>query len=84
MRVPHRHADVPVADRPDQLVFPFELHVGDVIDDDGARAEIVAPPKAGPAGKTTGAWIRREDETVQRAMVWDAWRKVRVIRRAAA
>jgi hypothetical protein len=69
---------------PEQLVFPFELRVGDVIDDDGARAQVVSPPKTGPAGKTTGAWIRRDGETVQRAMVWDAWRKVRVVRRTAA
>jgi hypothetical protein len=40
-------------------------------------------PKAGPAGKTTGAWICREGESVQRAMVWDAWRKVRVVRKSA-
>jgi len=68
----------------EQLVFPFELRVGDVIVDEGIRAEVVAPPKTGPAGKTTGAWIRHEGETVQRAMVWDTWRKVRVVRRAAA
>jgi hypothetical protein len=28
--------------------------------------------------------VRREGETVQRAMIWEAWRKIRVIRRAAA
>jgi hypothetical protein len=70
--------------QPEQLIFPFELRLGDVIDDEGTRAEIVAPPKAGPAGKTTNAWIRRDGETVQRHTVWDVWRKVRVIRRAAA
>jgi hypothetical protein len=73
----------PVGPEPEQLVFPFELRVGDVILDDGAHAKVVSPPKAGPAGKTTGAWIRRDEETFQRQMVWEAWRKVRVIRRAA-
>jgi hypothetical protein len=69
--------------RPARVPLPATC-VGDVIDDDTTRAEVVAPTKAGPAGKTTGAWIRREGETVQRAMVWEAWRKVRVVRRVAA
>ena len=55
-----------------------------VAHDEGAHAEIVAPPKAGPAGKTTSAWTQREGETVQRQTVWDAWRKVKVVRRVAA
>lgn len=67
-----------------QLVFPSQLRVGDVADEEGLRAEVVGPPKAGLAGKTTNMWIRREDETVQRQGVWEAWRKVRVIRRTAA
>jgi hypothetical protein len=70
--------------QPEQLVFPFELRVGDVIDDEGTRAEVVSPPKAGPAGKTTGAWVRREGETIQRETIWEAWRKVQVVRRTAA
>jgi hypothetical protein len=32
---------------------------------------------------TTRAWLRREGETVQHEAVWEAWRRVRVIRRAA-
>jgi hypothetical protein len=56
-------------------VFPFELRVGDMIDDDGMRAEVVSPQKTGPAGKTTSAWTRRAGEIVQRQTVWDAWRK---------
>jgi hypothetical protein len=74
----------PARPQAEQLAFPFELRVGDVIDDEGTRAEVVAPPKAGPAGKTTGAWVRREGETAHRAMVWEAWRKVRVVRKSAA
>lgn len=69
---------------PDQMVFPFLLRVGDIVLDGDAHAEVVSPPKAGPAGKTTRAWVRREGETVQHEVLWDAWRKVKVIRRAAA
>ena len=74
----------PSGSRPEQLVFPFELCVGDVILDEGRRAEVVAPPTAEKSGKTTRAWLRHEGETVQREVVWEARRKVRVVRSPAA
>src|SRR5262245_46816265 len=54
--------------RPDQLVFPFQLQVGDVILEDGARAEVVGRPTNATNGKTTRAWVRDEGATVQRGM----------------
>ena len=69
--------------QPEQFVFPFELRVGDVILDEGTHSEVVTPPKAGPVGKTTRARVRREGEPVQQEIVWEAWRKVRVVRSAA-
>jgi hypothetical protein len=56
--------------QPEQLVFPFELRIGDVILDDGMRAEVTGPPESMKNGKTTRAWVHHEGETVQRAMVW--------------
>ena len=38
-----------------QDVFPIQLYVGDVMEDDTGRAEIVMQPTAGPTGKTTHA-----------------------------
>jgi hypothetical protein len=70
--------------QPEQLVFPFELRVGDVILEDGVRAEVVGAPSSLKGGKTTRAWLLREGEPVPREAVWEAWRRVRVIRRAAA
>jgi hypothetical protein len=70
--------------QPEQLVFPFQLRVGDIILEDGVRAEVVGAPASLKGGKTTRAWLRREGETVEREADWEAWRKVRVIRRAAA
>jgi hypothetical protein len=70
--------------QPEQLVFPFQLRVGDVIEDDGAHAEVVGRPTNASNGKTTRAWLLREGETVQHEAVWEAWRRVRVVRRAAA
>jgi len=70
------------APQPEQLVFPFQLRVGDVILEDGARAEIVSAPASMKGGKTTRAWLRRDGETVQREAVWEAWRKIRLIQRA--
>lgn len=67
----------------EQLVFPFQLRIGDVILDDGARAEVMGRPTNASNGKTTRAWLLREGETVQREAVWEAWRRVRVVRRAA-
>jgi hypothetical protein len=72
------------APQPEQLVFPFQLRVGDVILADGAPAEVVGAPTAMKSGKTTRAWLRRDGETVQREVVWDTWRKVRAVGRAAA
>ncbi len=69
---------------PEQLVFPFQLRVGDVILEDGVRAEVVAVPSSLKGGKATRGWVRREGETVQREAVWEAWRKVRVVRSSAA
>jgi hypothetical protein len=48
------------------------------------RAEVVGAPSSLKGGKTTRAWLCREGETVQQEVVWEAWRKVRVVRRAAA
>jgi len=69
---------------PEQLVFPFQLRVGDVVLEDGARAEVVGPPTVTSGGKATRAWVRREGETTRREAVWEAWRKVRVLRSSAA
>jgi hypothetical protein len=52
--------------QPEQLVFPFQLREGDVILEDGARAEVVGRPTNATNGKTTRAWLRREGETVER------------------
>jgi hypothetical protein len=68
---------------PEQLVFPFQLRVGDVILEEGVRAEVVGAPSSLKNGKPTHAQIRREGETVQREAVWEAWQKVRMVRTAA-
>jgi hypothetical protein len=52
--------------------------------DDGAHAEVVGRPTAASGGKVTRAMVRREGETIPREAYWEAWRKVRVVRRAAA
>jgi hypothetical protein len=70
--------------QPEQLVFPFQLRVGDVILDDGAPAEVVGVPTSMKGGKTTRAWLRRDGESVEREAIWEAWRRVRVVRRSAA
>ena len=71
--------------RDQQLVFPFQLRVGDVILDAGdERTEVVGPPSTMVSGKMTRALVRREGDTVQREAVWEAWRKVRVVKRVAA
>lgn len=71
------------APQPEQLVFPFQLRVGDVILDDGVRAEVVGAPASVKNGRTTRAWLRREGEALQREVVWESWQKVRVVRTAA-
>jgi hypothetical protein len=70
--------------QPEQLVFPFQLRAGDVILEDGVRAEVVGAPTSMKGGKTTRAWLRRDGETVQHEAIWEAWRRVRVVRRVAA
>ena len=71
--------------KPEQPVFPFQLRVGDVILDEGnERTEIIGPPTSMNSGKMTRALVRREGDTVQREAVWEAWRKVRVVKRVAA
>jgi hypothetical protein len=52
--------------KPEQLVFPFQLRVGDVILEDGVRAEVVDKPSGMSSGKLMRGWLRREGETVQR------------------
>jgi hypothetical protein len=52
--------------------------------EDGARAEVVGLPESMRNGKTTRAWLRRQGETVQREAVWEAWRRLRVVRKVAA
>jgi hypothetical protein len=49
--------------QPEQLVFPFQLRVGDVILEDGVRTEVVGQPTSMVSGKMTRAWVRREGET---------------------
>ncbi len=68
----------------EQLVFPFQLRVGDVIVEDGVRHEVVGKPSGMSSGKMMRGWLRREGETVQREALWEAWRKVRVVKSAAA
>ncbi len=70
--------------QPEQLVFLFQLHVGDVILEDGVRHEVVGKPSSMSSGKIMRGWLRREGETVQREALWEAWRKVRIVKRAAA
>jgi hypothetical protein len=69
---------------PEQLTFPFELRVGDVILEDGYLRKVVTPPTAELAGKATRAWVRAEGDTVQHSAASEAWRKLRVTRRRAA
>ena len=47
------------------------------------RAEAVGQPTSMIGGKMTRAWVRREGETAQHEAVWEAWRKIRLIQRAA-
>ena len=70
--------------QPEQLVFPFELRVGDVIEDDGDRAEVIERPTASSAGKMTRAWVRREGAAIKQEVLWEAWRRVKVVKRGAA
>ena len=69
--------------QPEQLVFPFQLRVGDVILEDGVRTEVVGQPSSMVSGKMTRAWVHREGDTAQHEAVWEAWRKIRLVQRAA-
>ena len=69
---------------PEQLVFPFQLRRGDVVLDDGARLEVVGPPASMSSGKTARVMVRRDGDTSAHPAVWQAWRKLRVIRPSAA
>jgi hypothetical protein len=79
---PARPADPPRANAK-QLVFPYQLHVGDVILEDGTPAEIVERPTGTSGGKLTRAKVRREGEAAAHEVLWEAWRKVTLVRRAA-
>jgi hypothetical protein len=69
---------------PEQLVFPYQLRIGDIIEDEGARAEVIERPTvASGGGKMTRAWVRYEGGAKSEAL-WDTWRKIRVVRRSAA
>jgi len=70
--------------RPEQLVFPFELAVGDVVLEDGARLEVIGRPTSVISGKMTRARVRRDGEAVQHDAMWEVWRKLRVVRWSAA
>jgi hypothetical protein len=70
--------------QPEQLVFPYQLRVGDVIVEDGTLAKVVErPPTGASGGKLTRAKIRREGEAAAHEVLWEAWRKVTLVRRAA-
>jgi hypothetical protein len=79
-----RKREAPAGPQPEQLVFPFELRVGDVIEDNGEQAEVVERPTGSSAGKMTRANVRREGASIKQEVLWEAWRKVRVVRRGAA
>ena len=74
----------PAAAAAEQLVLPFALQLGDIVLEDGARLEVVGRPTGVVGGKMTRAWVREEGQTGQREAVWEAWRKVRVVRKPAA
>lgn len=69
---------------PEQLVFPFQLRVGDVIDNPGTFALVVERPTTSSGGKMTRAWVRREGPAVKSEILWENSRRVRVVKRAAA
>jgi hypothetical protein len=46
----------------EQLVFPFQLRVGDVILEEGARPEVVGRPTGMGGGKMMRALVRRQGE----------------------
>ena len=68
----------------EQLVLPFELKVGDVVVDDGVRLEVVGRPTGLRGGKIMRAKVRDLENQVQHEALWDAWRKLRVVRAKVA
>jgi len=68
----------------EQLVFPFQLRKGNVVLEDGARLEVVGLPASMRSGKTTRVMVRRDGHTSAHPAVWQAWRKLQVIRPPAA
>src|SRR5262249_2973821 len=67
-----------------QLVFPFDLQPGAVVFDGDIRLKILGRPISLSNGRMTYVAVRREDETVERDVMWQTWRKVRVVRSTAA
>jgi hypothetical protein len=62
--------------------FSFQLRVGDVIFEDGARLEVGGRPTGLSGGKIMRARVRRQREAIQHEAMWGAWRKLRVTRAA--
>jgi hypothetical protein len=67
-----------------QLVFPFPLRVGDVVLDENGPLEVVGRPSSLRGGKLVRAVVRNPAADVRQEMHWEAWRKVRVVRKPAA
>jgi len=67
-----------------QLVFPFDLQPGDVVVDGDIRLKILGHPTSLSNGRMTYVPVRREGETVERDVLLETWRKVRVVRPSAA
>ena len=66
-------------------MFPFTLRVGDVVlDDEGERLEVVERPTSYQRGKLVRAKVRRQALDVQHEVIWEAWRRLRVVRPPAA
>ena len=73
-----------VGPQPEQLAFPFNLRVGDVVLDEGARLEVIDGPTTVSGGKLTRVVVRNAALDVRDERHWEAWRKLRVVRRSAA
>jgi len=70
--------------QPEQLVLPLQLRIGDVVLEEGTRLEVVERPTTVSAGKLTRVIVRNAALNVRDERHWQAWRKVRVVRRSAA
>jgi translation elongation factor P/translation initiation factor 5A len=71
------------APQPEQLVLPLQLRIGDVVLEEGTRLEVVDRPTTVSGGKLTRVVVRNAALNVRDERHWDAWRKVKVVRRAA-